>query len=101
MKTVDYCCSKCEHIFVAENLGRVGVGYCPACRRSQKLERIYLEAPAVAVGMRSGAVKGSGFHATDYANPKSDLVTGRALEHSQKLYGWSDEKVASLRNRKS
>lgn len=54
------------------------------------LERIWINAPAVAFGMLGGSVVGSGFHNTDYGRANSDLIKGRAIENKQKF----EEKIS-------
>lgn len=89
MVTRDYECSRCLRVMEIETPIDHGAkpwyAECPACGALDYLERVWLSAPAVSFGGRSGAVRGSGFHSTDYSNPKSDLLKGRALEHQSRI----------------
>jgi predicted nucleic acid-binding Zn ribbon protein len=82
----DVECETCEgifQIFVESSHPRSFEGDCPDCGPGVSISRVYVKAPGISFGGRSGAVKGSGFYATDYKD--SDLVRGRAIEHARDL----------------
>lgn len=85
----DVECSGCQgisEVWVDSSTPKVFEGECPACGAVAALEKVLVTAPAVSFGGRSGAVQGSGFYATDYGKAGSDLVAGRAIEHTQRLH---------------
>jgi hypothetical protein len=84
----DVECSRCNatfEAFVEREQSAIFEGECPTCGDGVTLERVYLHAPGISFGGISGAVRGSGFHSTDYGSHKSDLVHGRAAEHAREM----------------